>query len=54
MTRQQLEMLTEAECVEKLRLDLDGRRPDALFLFVSPHHRDAYALTTGTPRRRAS
>ncbi|HTB23618.1 MAG TPA: FIST N-terminal domain-containing protein [bacterium] len=33
-----------AECVEKLRADLDGRRPDALFLFVSPHHRDAYAL----------
>jgi small ligand-binding sensory domain FIST len=37
-----------AECVEKLRLDLGGRRPDALFLFVSPHHRDAYALIQET------
>jgi small ligand-binding sensory domain FIST len=37
-----------AECVEKLRLDLGGRKPDALFLFVSPHHRDAYALIQET------
>jgi small ligand-binding sensory domain FIST len=37
-----------AECVEKLKADLAGRRPDALFLFVSPHHRDAYALIQET------
>ncbi|MGH7441812.1 MAG: FIST N-terminal domain-containing protein, partial [bacterium] len=33
-----------AECLERLHAGLAGRVPDALFLFVSPHHRDAYAL----------
>src|SRR5665213_1154367 len=36
------------ECIDKLRRDLGAGRPDVLFLFVSPHHRDAYALIQET------
>ena len=32
-----------AECGAALAQALAGRRPDVLFVFVSPHHRDAYA-----------
>jgi small ligand-binding sensory domain FIST len=37
-----------AECLEQLAGGLKGRRVDALFVFVSPHHRDAYALLQET------
>jgi small ligand-binding sensory domain FIST len=33
-----------AECTEELARGLAGRRPDALFVFVSPHHRDAFSF----------
>ncbi|HXB96769.1 MAG TPA: FIST N-terminal domain-containing protein, partial [bacterium] len=33
-----------AECLEELGRALGGRRPDALFVFVSPHHRDAFSF----------
>src|SRR5260221_4204628 len=32
------------ECLAKLRKDLGAAKPDALFVFVSPHHSDAYDL----------
>jgi small ligand-binding sensory domain FIST len=37
-----------AECSDRLARDLGGRKPDIVFLFVSPHHRDAYALIQET------
>ncbi|MES2201783.1 MAG: FIST N-terminal domain-containing protein [candidate division FCPU426 bacterium] len=30
------------DCVDKIRRDLGGQKPDALFVFVSPHHSDSY------------
>jgi small ligand-binding sensory domain FIST len=30
------------ETIKKLRAGLEGRRPDALFVFVSPHHSESY------------
>ena len=33
-----------ADCVEELGRQLAGRRPHCLFLFVSPHHRDAFSF----------
>ena len=33
-----------AECLEKLQEQLKGRLPDAVFVFASPHHRDAYSF----------
>jgi small ligand-binding sensory domain FIST len=32
------------ECLERLGEQLQGRRADALFVFASPHHRDAYSF----------
>lgn len=32
------------EAIEKLRAGLGGNSPDALFVFVSPHHSDSYDL----------
>src|SRR5438477_449596 len=31
-----------AEVVGKVKAGLGGKHPDALFVFVSPHHSDAY------------
>jgi small ligand-binding sensory domain FIST len=33
-----------ADCVEQLQRQLAGRPPHVLFLFVSPHHRDAFSF----------
>ncbi len=32
------------ECLGRLTEQLQGRPPDALFVFASPHHRDAYSF----------
>lgn len=36
------------ECLAKLQEQLAGAKPHLLFLFASPHHRDAYALIQET------
>lgn len=36
------------ECLASLQQQLDGATPDLAFIFVSPHHRDAYALIQET------
>jgi small ligand-binding sensory domain FIST len=33
-----------ADCVEALQRQLAGRSPNILFMFVSPHHRDAFSF----------
>jgi small ligand-binding sensory domain FIST len=33
-----------SECLARLTGPLQGRRPDILFVFASPHHRDAYSF----------
>ena len=33
-----------SDCLARLKADLKGQRPDVLFVFASPHHRDAYSF----------
>ena len=37
-----------ADCVDQVKKALGGAAPDVVFLFVSPHHRDAYAFLQET------